>query len=136
MRVISAGSRASRKRAQRGSESTHWRTGTLGMTWSTRWIAVPCMRRVVHEGQKPRPRHEKRDEHVLPAGVAVHAREAVGEDAAREVPLEFGDDEAWEASAVGALGDLGEKRFPVGANGLVEDRPRGSFSPRGRSHSP
>ena len=78
----------------------------------------------------------KRDEHALPAGVAVRAREAVGEDAAREVPLELGDDEAWEASAVGALGDLGEERVPVGANGLVEDRPLRLAAAIGRGERP
>ena len=37
-----------------GSDSTHWRTGTCGMTWSTRCAAVCAIRRAPHEGQKPR----------------------------------------------------------------------------------
>ena len=37
-----------------GSDSTHWRTGTRGMTWSTRCAAVCAMRRAPHDGQKPR----------------------------------------------------------------------------------
>ena len=60
----------------------------------------------------------------------------MGEDAAREVPLELGDDEAWEASAVGVLGDLGEKRVPVRANGLVEDRPLRLPAAIGRGERP
>ena len=78
----------------------------------------------------------RRHEHVLPAGIAVHAREAVGEDAAREIPLELGDDESREAPAVSALGDLGEERVPVGANGLVEDRPLRLAAAIGRGERP
>ena len=64
---MSAGSRASRKRAQRGNESTHWRTGTQGNTWSTRCSAVPCILRVVHDGQIPRFLHENATSEILAA---------------------------------------------------------------------
>ena len=37
-----------------GSDSTHWRTGTCGMTWSTGCAAVCAMRRAPHAGQNPR----------------------------------------------------------------------------------
>ena len=37
-----------------GAAVAHWRTGTRGMTWSTRWAAVCDMRRAPHEGQNPR----------------------------------------------------------------------------------
>ena len=63
-------------------------------------------------------------------------RLVVGEDAAREVPLELGDDESREAPAVSALGDLGEERVPVGANGLVEDRPLRLAAAIGRGERP
>ncbi len=42
------------KRSGMGSDSTHWRTGTRGMTWSSRCAAVCDMRRAPHEGQNPR----------------------------------------------------------------------------------
>jgi len=42
-----------------GNESTHWRTGTRGMTQSTRWAALCAMRRAPQEGQNPRRLHEK-----------------------------------------------------------------------------
>ena len=42
------------KAGQRGSESTHWRIGTHGSTRSTTCVAVPCIRRVVQDGQIPR----------------------------------------------------------------------------------
>ncbi|BBB10720.1 glycoside hydrolase family 31 (plasmid) [Sphingopyxis sp. EG6] len=42
-----------------GTESTHWRTGRRGKTWSLRCAAVSTIRRVVHEGQTPRPLQEK-----------------------------------------------------------------------------
>ena len=45
---------ASSKRSAIGSDSTHWRTGTCGMTWSTRCAAVCDMRRAPHDGQNPR----------------------------------------------------------------------------------
>ena len=37
-----------------GTETTHWRTGTQGMTCSTRCPAVYAMRRPAHDGQNPR----------------------------------------------------------------------------------
>ena len=37
-----------------GTETTHWRVGTQGMTRSTRWAAVWAMRRPAHDGQNPR----------------------------------------------------------------------------------
>src|SRR5919198_986067 len=37
-----------------GTETTHWRVGTQGMTHVTRWAAVWAMRRAAHDGQKPR----------------------------------------------------------------------------------
>ena len=33
-----------------GTEGTHWRTGTWGVTWSTRWAAVSAMRLAAKEG--------------------------------------------------------------------------------------
>ena len=37
-----------------GTETTHGRVGTQGMTHSTRWAAVWAMRRAAHDGQNPR----------------------------------------------------------------------------------
>jgi hypothetical protein len=42
-----------------GRESTHWRTGSGGRTWSVRWAATSTMRRALQEGQTPRPLQEK-----------------------------------------------------------------------------
>jgi hypothetical protein len=38
---------------------THWRTSRRGNTWSRRCAAASAMRRVLHEGQTPRPLQEK-----------------------------------------------------------------------------
>ncbi len=46
-------------RSRFGTDSTHWRTGRRGKTWSVRCAAVSAMRRVLHEGQTPRPLQEK-----------------------------------------------------------------------------
>src|SRR5215813_10337542 len=37
-----------------GTDTTHWRVGTQGMTCSTRQAAVWAMRRPAHDGQNPR----------------------------------------------------------------------------------
>ena len=37
-----------------GTNTTHWRVGTLGITRSTKWAAVWAMRRPAHDGQNPR----------------------------------------------------------------------------------
>ena len=52
--VTSSGCAASSKRSAIGRDSTHCRTGTCGMTWSTRWAAVCVMRRAPHDGHNPR----------------------------------------------------------------------------------
>ena len=52
--VTSSGCAASSTRSGIGSDSTHYRTGTCGMRWSTRWAAVYDIRRAPHEGQNPR----------------------------------------------------------------------------------
>jgi hypothetical protein len=41
------------KRSGIGSDNTHCRTGTCGMTWSTRCAAVCDMRRAPHDGLQP-----------------------------------------------------------------------------------
>ncbi len=58
--ILSTGpSRCMKYRNLLGTESTHWRTGRRGKTWSLRCAAVSTIRRVVHEGQTPRPLQEK-----------------------------------------------------------------------------
>src|SRR5712691_12056744 len=37
-----------------GTDTTHFRVGTQGMTHSTRWAAVWAIRRPAHDGQNPR----------------------------------------------------------------------------------
>src|SRR5574341_883431 len=37
-----------------GTETTHCRVGTQGLTHSTRWAAVWAIRRPAHDGQNPR----------------------------------------------------------------------------------
>jgi len=55
------------KRSGMGSDSTHWRTGTRGMTLSTRCAAVCAMRRAPHEGQTI-------DKTATVAAVAIHKK--------------------------------------------------------------
>jgi hypothetical protein len=37
---------------------THWRTGSLGKTWSTRYVAVSAIRQSLHDGHTALARHE------------------------------------------------------------------------------
>ena len=55
----SALSRCMKQRSRFGLDGSHWRTGRRGDTWSHRCAAISAMRRVVHEGQTPRPLQEK-----------------------------------------------------------------------------
>ena len=52
--VTSSGCEACYRRSAIGSDKTHCRTGTCGMTWSTKCAAVCDMRRAPHEGRNPR----------------------------------------------------------------------------------
>ncbi len=60
VRAATACGRSARKPLSRfGTEITHCRTGTGGMTRSTRCAAVCAIRRPLQEGQTPRPLREK-----------------------------------------------------------------------------
>jgi hypothetical protein len=60
VRAATALGRSARKQRNRfGTEITHCRTGTGGMTRSTRCAADCAIRRPLQEGQTPRPLHEK-----------------------------------------------------------------------------
>ena len=56
--ILHLASRARKYRSRLGNYKTHWRTGTWGKTWSTRWAAVSTIRRALQEGQMPRPLQE------------------------------------------------------------------------------
>ena len=52
--AVSSWDAAIQYRKGTGTETTHWRVGTQGMTRVTRWAAVWAIRRAAHDGQKPR----------------------------------------------------------------------------------
>src|SRR5262249_36908391 len=52
--AVRSGEAAIQYRKGTGTDTTHWRVGTQGMTHSTRWAAVWAIRRAAHDGQKPR----------------------------------------------------------------------------------
>ena len=58
-RVASAEWLRSAGRKRLGSDNTHCRIGTRGMTASTKCAAVAAMRLLVQDGQTPRPLQEK-----------------------------------------------------------------------------
>ena len=95
----SSGWVANRMRRRIGNESTHWRTGTRGMTQSTRWAALCAMRRAPQEGQNPRRLQAKATSFSWRALGAAQAQKAVGEDAAFEEGIELVFDEVGQARA-------------------------------------
>jgi hypothetical protein len=52
--AVSSWDAAIQYRKGTGTDTTHCRVGTQGMTCSTRWAAVWAMRRPVYDGQNPR----------------------------------------------------------------------------------
>src|SRR6266702_5167025 len=52
--AVRSGEEAVQYRNGTGTETTHWRVGTQGITRSTRYAAVWAIRRPAHEGQNPR----------------------------------------------------------------------------------
>jgi hypothetical protein len=112
-----------------GRESTHWqRQGR--QTWSVRWATTSTMRRVLQEGQTPRPFAGQGHEALRSARVAADAGEAVGEDATAEVGAEVVLHPARHALAVGfRLGGLGQEGLEVVLDDGVERRGRGVAAP-------
>ena len=114
--VTSLGCAASSKRSGIGSRdwqtSIHWRTGTWGMTWSTRCAAVCAMRRAPHDGLQASALAAERDQLVLAAVGAAQAQETVRQDAALEEGVELVLDELRQAGASGGLG-LSEEALGV-----------------------
>jgi hypothetical protein len=68
---------------------THCRTGTGGITWSTRWAAVCAMCRPLHEGHTPRRLHEKATTNVCVHCVQTARANPKQKQPAREVPVEL-----------------------------------------------
>ena len=57
--VVQEGSQGAPREAWSGRLNTHWRTGRWGRTLSVMWAATSAMRRVLHDGHRPRPLHER-----------------------------------------------------------------------------
>ena len=91
-----------------GNDSTHWRTGTWGMTCSTRCVAFCAMGRAPHDGQNPRLLQLKATSLSCPQSPQRRRCEAVRQDAAFE---EGGELPLHELRQVGAGGsfDVGEE---------------------------
>jgi hypothetical protein len=87
-----------------GSENTHWRTGTCGMTWSTKCAAVCDMRRAPHDGQKPRRLQLKARSLSWPHSPRQQPQEAVRQDAALEEGVEPVLDESRQFRSGAGLG--------------------------------
>ena len=71
-----------------GTESTHWRAGTCGSTWSVRWAATSHILRALQEGQTPLALHENGMIRSWPQSSHLARANPVGEDAAPEVAPE------------------------------------------------
>jgi len=91
--VTSSGCAASNKRSAIGSESTRCRTGTCGMTRSSRCAAVCDIRRAPHDGQNPRALAVEGQQFVGAALDAAKSQVAVRQDATLEEGVELLFDE-------------------------------------------
>ena len=120
MRVISAGPRASRKRAparQREHPLAH-RNARQHAIDQVSGSALHPSRRAGRTDSTALA--GERDEQLVAAGDAAHASEAVGEDAAAQVPLELGHDETGQPAPI--LLDLRQEGLEVPPNCLVQER--------------
>ena len=101
-----AGSRRSGIGSLMTQMSTHWRTGTWGMTWSTRCAAACAMRRAPGAARwaKAAPLAGEGDPLVVAAVTAAQAQEAVREDAAFEEGVELVLHELRQVGADGIFG--------------------------------
>jgi hypothetical protein len=81
-------------------------------------MPVSAMRLPPQDGQKPRPLQEA-DHAVESAVVAVHAHEAVGQDAAAEISPELAVDEPRHRPLAGLC--PGEEGLELGLDHAVED---------------
>ena len=71
------------------------------------------MRRDPHDGQKPRPLHEKATSSPLAAVRAAHAGEAEGQEAALEIAVELALDESRQAPAGVRLACAGDESLEM-----------------------
>ena len=103
--------------------STHWRTGTCGMTWSTRCAAVCAIRRAPHEGQNPRRLPLKATSLSWPQSPQRRRRKPWARTAAFEEGVELVFDELRQAGA-GSVFSLSDEGRSVLLNQAVQ---RGLF---------
>jgi hypothetical protein len=72
-----------------GTETTHCRVGTQGITCSTRWAAVCAMRRPRTRRAKPPPLAAEGEQQLFVTGVTAHPQKAMGQDATLQVIIKF-----------------------------------------------
>jgi hypothetical protein len=108
-RPSSTGSRCRKNLSRRGKVTTHWRTGTCGNTCSTRCAAVSAMRRVAHDGHRPRP--------VAQAGLTL-----TPDPMPDEVVFVRSDQYAFVRAGVPAIYLLGGVQTSDGVDGLARLR--------------
>jgi hypothetical protein len=103
-----------------GTETTHWRVGTQGMTCSTRCAAVCAMRPPRTRRAKPPPLAAESEQQLVVAGVTAQSHKAVREDAALQVVVQFAFHISGQASGVGIGVERGEKGLQMIGNDVIE----------------
>jgi hypothetical protein len=117
--VRARGSRASSRRSSNGTESTHCRNGTSGITSSVKCAAVPHMRRALQDGHTPRFLHDSATSRSLP-----HERQRARKKPCAKIP-HFKYSRSSRSTYCGRarfvrLARFCEKRFEVLSDNLVE----------------
>src|SRR5712691_2717770 len=103
-----------------GTDTTHWRVGTQGMTHSTRWDAVWAIRRPAHDGQNPR-RLQLKASSISFLQVS-HPSKAMGENAALQIVVKLALHIGRQAFGIGISVERGEKGFEMVRDHFIEHR--------------
>src|SRR5712691_13333217 len=103
-----------------GTDATHWRVGTQGMTHSTRWDAVWAIRRPAHDGQNPR-RLQLKASSISFLQVS-HPSKAMGENAALQIVVKLALHIGRQAFGIGIGVERGKKGFEMFRDHFIEHR--------------
>src|ERR1700746_3611264 len=105
-----------------GTETTHWRVGTQGITRSTRCAAVWAIRRPAHDGQNPRRLQLKASSISCLQVSHPRRRKTMGETAALTIVVKLTLHISRQACGIGIGIERGEKGFKMCRDHFIEDR--------------
>src|SRR6266571_2654344 len=105
-----------------GTDTTHCRVGTQGMTHATRWAAVWAIRRPRTRRTKPAPLATEGQQQLFLARVTAQPQKAMDQDATLQVVVKFTLDIGRQTCGIGVGVEHGEKGFEMVRNHFIEHR--------------